>query len=97
LVRHNQFESWFGLFLNEGLPARRLSTRNTLVRRIDIVDNTFGEIRAGEPCVDIRNGCDCSITGNTMSVLRPIMISALAQRIKVEGNRPNSQTQIPGM
>jgi hypothetical protein len=97
LVRNNRFDSWFGLFLNEGLPARRLSTRNTLVRHIDIVGNNFSGVRVGEPCVDIRNGCDCSITGNTMSVLRPIMVSALASRITVQDNRPDSTSQIPGM
>jgi hypothetical protein len=97
LVRNNNFESWFGLFLNEGLPGRRLSTKNSLVRRIDIEGNNFTAIRQGEPCVDVRNGCDCSITDNTMSVLRPIMMSALARRIRVEGNRPDGTTQIPGM
>jgi hypothetical protein len=87
LVRNNRFESWFGLFLNEGLPGGRLNRKNSLVRRIDIVDNAFSNIREGEPCVDLRNGADCSIIGNTLSALRPITVSALAQRIKVEGNR----------
>jgi hypothetical protein len=97
LVRANRFESWFGLFLNEGLPARRLSTKNTLVRRIDIVDNDFIGVHTNEPCVDIRNGCDCSVTGNTMSVIRPIMVSALAQRITIHNNRPDGTTQVEGM
>jgi hypothetical protein len=97
LVHNNNFESWFGLFLNEGLPGRRLNLKNTLVRRIDIKGNRFSGIREGEPCVDIRNGCDCSITANTLSVGRPIMISALAQRICVESNRPSGDRQIPGL
>jgi hypothetical protein len=97
LVRNNNFESWFGLFLNEGLPERRFNLKNSLVRRIDIEGNIFRGIRQGEPCVDVRNGCDCSITNNTMSVIRPIMISALAQRIRIEGNRPDGDRQVPGM
>jgi hypothetical protein len=97
LVRNNNFQSWFGLFLNEGLPARRLSTKNSLVRRIDIVDNTFSEVRQDAFCVDVRNGVDCSIQGNTMSVIHPIAISGLASRITIEGNRTSGTTQVPGM
>jgi hypothetical protein len=96
LVRNNNFDSWFGLFLNEGLPGRRLNLKNSLVRRIDIVGNTFNGVQEGEPCVDVRNGADCSIVGNTMSVFRPITISALAKRITVENNAPEGDTQIPG-
>lgn len=86
LVEGGRHDNWFGIFVGSQYPFGRHHIGTPFNYRIEIRDNVFTGIRAGEYALDINSVVGCTVTGNTVPGERMIAVGPTARRVVLDGN-----------